>query len=188
MMMKAVFLLWTCLLLTGCATLSREQCQRGDWFDIGSSDGLAGQPLSRLEQHQRACGEYGIPVDQQQYFSGHAQGLQDYCQLDNAFRSGLEGNRYQGVCPPAIDAAFERANRTAYQVYRLRKELDQVEDQLRQNERRLRDYDLSDDNRRRIRSDLRDLDRERGRLQNDLYESEQDLDRLRHEADLYHRR
>jgi len=188
MMIKAVFLLCTCLLLTGCATLSREQCQRGDWFEIGSSDGQAGQPLSRLEQHQRACGEYGLAVDQQQYVSGHAQGLEEYCQLDNAIRSGLEGNRYQGVCPPALDTAFERANRTAYQVYRLRKDLDQVEDQLRQQERRLREHDLSDDHRHRIRADIRDLDRQRGRLRNDLYGSEQELDHLRHQTDLYQRR
>lgn len=188
MMMKTVFSIYLCLLLSGCATLSREQCQRGDWYEIGNSDGQAGQPLSRLEQHQRACGEYGLPVDQQQYVSGHAQGLQDYCQLDNAFRSGLEGNRYQGVCPPDIDAAFERANRTAYQVHQLRQELDRVEGQLRNQERRLRDHDLSDDNRRRIRADIHDLDRRRGRLQNDLYGSERDLDRLRHDTDRFHRR
>jgi len=176
------------LLLTGCATLSREQCQRGDWFGLGITDGQNGQPASRLDQHARACSEHGIHVDNQQSLNGRAQGLQDYCQIENAFDSGLEGRRYQQVCPPSIDAAFERYNRAAYEVYQIRKELEQVDDRIRDNERRLWDKDLSDDNRHRIRSTLRDLDRQRDRLRHDLYASEQYLDRLMDEARYYRNR
>ncbi|MBV5316513.1 MAG: DUF2799 domain-containing protein [Desulfobulbaceae bacterium] len=176
------------LLLAGCATLSREQCQRGDWFGLGITDGQNGQPASRLDQHSRACSEHGIHVDNQQYLNGRAQGLQDYCQIENAFDSGLEGRRYQQVCPPSIDAAFERYNRAAYEVYQIRKELEQVDDRIRDNEHRLWDKDLSDDNRRRIRSTLRDLDRQRDRVRHDLYSSEQYLDRLMDEAKYYRNR
>ncbi len=187
--MKAVvFCLVAALLLTGCATLSREQCQRGDWFGIGISDGQAGQPASRLDQHVRACVDYGIHVDNQQYINGRAQGLQDYCQIENAFDSGMEGRRYQRVCPPSIDAVFERYNLAAYEVYQDRKELERIDDQIQDNERRLWDKDLSDDNRRRIRSSLRDLDRQRDRVRHDLHTSEQYLDRLMEEARYYRNR
>ena len=36
---KAFSLLLVVLIMTGCATLSREQCQRGDWYSIGMADG-----------------------------------------------------------------------------------------------------------------------------------------------------
>ena len=155
-------------LVSGCATLSREQCRQGDWFGIGLSDGQAGEPASRIERHARACSEYGIQVDGQRYRDGHEQGLLAYCRIDNAFATGLQGQRYQGVCPPAIDALFERCNRAAYAVYRLRRELDAVEQERDRVFFRLRGTSLTDDDRYRLRRDLRNLDLSVDRLYGDL--------------------
>ncbi len=180
--MKVLCFLCLTLILTGCATLSREQCQRGDWYGLGVADGQLGQPASRIDQHQSACAEYGIAPDNRQYMEGRAQGLSTYCRLDNAFETGLRGQRYQGVCPPAVDGLFDRYNASAYEVYRLRQELDSVDDQLTSLEYRLNDRSLSDEGRRQIRSDIRELDRHRDRLRDDLHFSEQQLDRMEDEA------
>jgi len=171
--------------LTGCASLSREQCRRGDWYGIGMADGQAGEAASRKDQHVRACSEYGIQINDQHYFDGYARGLDDYCRIDNAFESGLRGRRYQHVCPPAIDALFERCNRAAYEVYRIKRELDRLEDQIDSQEFRLRSTDLSDDYRHQLRRDLRELDRRYDRLRGDLYFSERYLDQLRDEVRRY---
>jgi hypothetical protein len=181
--MAVVFLMVA--LLTGCASLSREQCQRGDWYGIGMADGQAGETASRKDQHVRACSEYGIQINDQQYLDGYARGQIDYCRIDNAFESGLRGRRYQHVCPPAIDALFERCNRAAYEVYRIKGELDRLEDQIDNQEFRLRGTDLSDDYRHQLRSDLRDLDRRYDRLRGDLYFSERYLDELRDEVRMH---
>lgn len=180
--MKIAEIMLLCVLLAGCATLSREQCQQGDWYGIGMDDGEAGERTSRLEQHARACAEYGAPVDSRQYLAGHAQGLREYCRLDNAFATGLEGRRYQHVCPPEIDAVFDHYNRSAYEIYLIKRELDTVENQITDTERRLRAKDLSDDSRRQLRYDLRELDRRYDRLRNDLYAGERYLDDLTDEA------
>ncbi len=169
-------------LLTGCASLSREQCLRGDWSGIGMADGQAGEPADRKDQHVRACSEYGIQINDQQYFEGYARGLDDYCRIDNAFESGLRGRRYQHVCPPAIDSLFERCNSAAYEVYRIKRELDRLGDQIDSQEFRLRGTDLSDDYRHQLRRDLRELDRRYDRLRSDLYFSERYLDQLRDEV------
>jgi hypothetical protein len=176
----AVFLL--AFLLTGCATLNREQCQRGDWKGIGMADGLAGEPANRMDQHVRACSEFGIRIDNQQYLTGYGQGLNEYCQIDNAFESGLQGKRYQNVCPPSIDAQFERGNRAAYEVYRIRRNLDSLESQIDSLETLLYRRDLSDDYRRQLRHDLRRLDRQHDQLRDDLYSSQRFLDRLMDEV------
>lgn len=172
----AVFLM--VVLLAGCASLNREQCQRGDWQGIGMADGLAGEPADRRDQHVRACSEFGIRIDNQQYLAGYSQGLNEYCHIDNAFESGLQGRRYQHVCPPNIDAQFERGNRAAYEVYRIRKDLDSLESQIDSLELRLHRRDLSDDYRHQLRNDLRRLDRQYEQLRGDLYFSQRFLDRL----------
>lgn len=184
--MKIVWLFFVTVLLAGCATLNREQCQRGDWYGVGMADGRAGEPSSRLDKHLRACSEYGVRIDEQQYRNGYADGLGDYCRIENAFETGLQGLRYQGICPPSIHADFERCNRAAYEVYRIRRELDRIEDEILSREYLLRDNDLSGDRRWQLRHDIRQLDWRHDRLRDDLYASERYLDQLRDEAHSRH--
>lgn len=168
--------------LAGCATLSREQCERGDWYGIGMVDGQEGVPASRLADHVRACGKYGLQPDDRQYQLGYDRGLEDYCRIDNAFATGLRGNRYQGVCPQTIDALFERCNQAAYTVYRIRQKLDALEDERDRYEFRLRNSNLSQDDRHQLHRDLRDLDRQYFWLRDELFVNERSLDRLMEEV------
>ncbi|MDX9835075.1 MAG: DUF2799 domain-containing protein [Desulfobulbus sp.] len=181
--MKSILILviFVTATLAGCASLSRDQCLQGDWYAVGVGDGQLGMPVDRLDQHLKACSQYGVGIDQQRYLEGRADGLAEYCQLDNAFATGLNGHRYQGACPPAMDAPFERANKAAYEVYTLRQELDSIDSQLATLEDDLLDRDLAD-HRRRLRAEIRELDRQRDRLRADLYAAQCHLDRLMDEA------
>ncbi|MDD2761248.1 MAG: DUF2799 domain-containing protein [Methylomonas sp.] len=170
----------------GCATLSREECMRGDWYGVGVADGRSGQIGGRVDEHRKACVEYGIIVNHEAYFAGRELGLRDYCQLDNAFRAGLNGEPYRHVCPPAIDGLFAQYHAAAYAVYEVRTELERLDNELSGRERDLYDKKLSDKDRTRIRQDIRELDRNRDRLRDDLYYHERQLDHLRHEASPYH--
>lgn len=180
--MKMLYIIPVLFVLSGCATLSRDQCQQGDWFGIGLADGQAGQAMNRLDLHNKACAEYGIGVNPQQYLEGRAQGLNDYCRLSNAFDSGLRGLRYQRVCPPALDEAFDRYNAAAYEVYELRREFDSIDNQLASKEYQMADRDLSNESYHRLRREHRDLDLERDRVQRELRSAELYLDQLMDEA------
>ncbi len=81
------------LLSSACATrtLSQDDCTQGSWFDLGLKDGRAGKSYQRLGKHQKACSEYDISLDTEQYKEGREQGLKDYCQLGNAYFIGLKG-------------------------------------------------------------------------------------------------
>jgi hypothetical protein len=173
------------LLVTGCATLSREDCSRGDWASLGINDGRTGEPSSRLDEHQKACMEYGIAVNQEAYLTGREQGLQDYCQLDNAFQIGLSGKPYHHVCPPSIDGLFGHYHSAAFALQQDRAELERLDTDLAGKERDLYDKKLSDKDQLRIRDNIRDLDRKRDRLRSDLYHHERELDTLRREASSY---
>ena len=164
---------------SACATLSREECVQGSWHSLGLQDGRAGATYKRLGEHQKACSEYGVRVDNEQYKAGRQQGLNDYCQLDNAIDMGLKGNRYQSVCPSDIHSDFKRHNRAAYDVYQRKEELEKLDKDLLNKESRLLSSKLTDDDRKKIRRKISDLDRKRQRLRDRIYSSERELDRLR---------
>lgn len=168
--------------LPGCATLSREQCERGDWYGIGMGDGQEGASTNRLADHARACSKYGLQPDDHQYKLGYDRGLTEYCRIDNAFATGLRGDRYQGVCPPTIDALFERCNQAAYTVYQIRQRLDALEDERDRYEYRLRNSNLSQEDRHQLHRELRNLDRQYSWLRDELFFSERSLDRLMDEV------
>lgn len=176
--MRILLALIVTVTLAGCASLSQHQCLQGDWYSIGLGDGQLGMPADRLDQHHQACARYNVTIDRQRYLAGRAEGLAEYCRLDNAVSTGLHGHRYQGVCPPAVDRQFERANRAAFEVHTLRQELDSLDNQLALREDDLLDRDLADDARRRLRAEIRALDRDRDRLRADLHAARRHLDRL----------
>lgn len=173
------------IFLTGCATLSREDCVRGDWFGLGVNDGYAGQPASRLSEHAHACSEYGIAVNNPAYFAGREQGLMTYCQLDNAFEVGLNGQPYHYVCPQSIDALFRRYHAAAFAVYEDRSSLESVDNELSGKEKNLGDKKLTDEQRAKVRGEIRELDRKRERLRDDFYFHQRELDNLRQQAHSY---
>jgi len=173
------------IVFTGCATLSQEDCRRGDWYGLGIKDGLAGEPSGRLYEHNKACYEYGIAVRDDAYFAGREQGLRDYCRLDNAFTVGLNGYPYHHVCPPAIDSAFAHYHAAAYAVHEIIADLDRIDSELSSKESQLHNKKLSDKDRSRIRDDIWNLDRNHDRLRDELYYRERQLDDLRREAQAY---
>lgn len=171
-------LLAASLLLAGCATLDADECKAADWRQIGRSDGERGHGMGRLDEHRKACAEHGITPNADRYWLGRSEGLLHYCRLDNALQVGRAGNSYQGVCPPAVDPIFRRWHAAAYEVSRIRSAMDNVNSEIDQHERRLRQRDIDDRERQRLRQAIRELDRRRDRLRDDLYDQERRVDRL----------
>ena len=125
---KVIALCTSLLLLNGCALLSREDCMRGSWYELGINDGRLGLASDRLERYHNDCSEYGVKVNDAEYQSGRKKGLENYCQLSVALETGSKGDRYQrGVCPPDIDATFYKYNDAAYQVYQLKDDIKSLE-------------------------------------------------------------
>ena len=174
---KAIILV-NVLLSSACSTLSHEECTQGSWFELGLADGRKGKSYKRLGNYQKACSEYNLTVDTEQYNKGREQGINDYCQLDNAIEMGLKGRRYQSVCPSDIHLDFQRYNRVAYSLYKSKDALDKLDNKLSKKENKLVDKKLSDDERSKIRDRIRQLDRQRQKLRDDVYSNESKLDKL----------
>ena len=50
------------LVLNGCKTLNKDECQTGDWETIGYEDGLRGELRSRVGQHREACAKHHVKI------------------------------------------------------------------------------------------------------------------------------
>jgi hypothetical protein len=188
MKFRGVMILAGLLILSGCATLSEKECLRGDWRDLGIKDGLNGEPAVQIEKHREACTEHGIRPDERLYMEGRAEGLLEYCQLDNAFWSGLNGRQYQGVCPPAIHSLFKRYNEAAYGVYQTREKIKQLHDEISSSQRKLESKKTKDKERIHIRGEIREREKKLDELRNDLRDRERNLDDLMEEARYRNRR
>ncbi|MFL6547409.1 MAG: DUF2799 domain-containing protein [Povalibacter sp.] len=160
--------------LTGCATLSENECRGADWQAIGYRDGSNGHDAGRLASHTEACAEYGIAPDQKEYEIGRLRGLEMFCTSEKGIQVGRQGGSYSGVCPVDIEPEFLRGYDLGRQMYdvdqylsRLHQDIEQTQHQLDQ-----KDPPLKDSERDRLIYRLRDLEREYGRSESELRQLE----------------
>lgn len=128
------------LLLSGCATLNKEECFSADWQMIGYEDGARGHKISRIGLHRQACSKHGVSPDFDLYELGHQQGLKEWCTSRNAYKLGLSGARYNGVCMDMSESAFLSAYNQGREVFLYQKEVKRQEDELRNM--MTRNYDI----------------------------------------------
>lgn len=146
------------LALAGCATLSKDQCLMGDWYDIGIQDGAAGYaPESRLAQHSEACAEFRVRPDRGAYQAGWDRGIGEYCTPDRGFQEGRRGASYAHVCPSPLEWAFLEGYRNGQQLYRQEQRLREMEAEL---ERKKKESRKRDEERRKADDAQRKADEE----------------------------
>lgn len=106
--------------MSGCASMSANECALSDWSAIGFEDGSRGYSSDRFSQRRKACAKHGVTADFQAYQQGRTQGLREFCQPGRAFTYGENGGSYSGVCPAELEGAFVEAYNTGYKLYSLR--------------------------------------------------------------------
>ena len=158
-------------LLSGCATMSEDQCLAGDWGGKGYQDGLNGYQGSRLDDHAKACGKVGVSPNPDAYFSAREQGLRTYCRWENGFKVGRSGSSYGGVCSPDEEHDFLTAYEDGLVIHAAESALSNAESNVRSaaarirdreskleaKERELRQDGLSREERERIRVRIREV-------------------------------
>lgn len=143
------------LALAACASLSEEACRAGDWAGIGFRDGAAGRPDGYVARHAEACAEVGIAPDLAAWRAGRAEGLTVYCTRANAYELGRRGTRLAAVCPGADALALAAANDRGLRWWELGREIDRLEAEVAELDRRidrLLEDDLDRDGRRLVRA------------------------------------
>lgn len=186
----------TAAALTGCASMSQNECTTADWRTIGYEDGAAGYGAERMAQHRKACADHGVRLDLDAYQAGRALGLSEYCQPQNAYRVGSYGSGYQGVCPAALEPAFVaayeagralytrelRVNNARKQIVSKERELESLEDEMAQKALLVIGSDTTVEQRAQALLDTRQLAERRSRVSGELEQLRKD--RIRYEREL----
>ncbi|MDH4254463.1 MAG: DUF2799 domain-containing protein [Gammaproteobacteria bacterium] len=170
------------LFMSGCATMSADECLSSDWQAIGFEDGSRGYTADRIGYHRKACGKHGVAPDLQEYQAGRAEGLREFCQPQRGFNLGAGGGQYNGVCPAELEGDFLDAFRTGAQLHTLRsnvnsanyqinardKEIKQIKEEMRAKEVALISKDTPVEERVLILADLKELSERTGQLEQEI--------------------
>jgi len=103
-------LLLLATLAAACTTQTVEQrtafCQATDWSSYGYNDGILGVPTAEREKKFDDCAELGHAADVAAYQVSRAEGLINYCTVENGYDVGYAGKRNRNVCPPDLEPDF----------------------------------------------------------------------------------
>ncbi len=105
------------IVMTGCATMSADQCATADWRALGFEDGSRGETLVKAERRGNACADHGYAMDRAAYDSGRHAGLGLYCTSEVAYSLGESGRSYAGVCVAHDEEGFLAAYRQGLDLY-----------------------------------------------------------------------
>jgi len=187
------------LLLTGCASMSGDECATSDWQAIGFEDGSRGYSADRLGNHRKACAKHGVTPDFQAYQTGHDQGLDRFCQPSRGFSLGSNGGSYNGVCAAHREGDFVDAYNSGYHLYNLQSrvrsansqigykenELENNHELMKDNEVALIAPDTAIEDRIRLIADLKDLAEANGQLEAEIDQLIHDRAKHQHELESY---
>ena len=171
------------LALSGCASMSGDECLTSDWHAIGFEDGSRGYTSEQLSGRRKACAKHGVTPNFDAYQAGRAEGLHEFCQPSRGFNLGSSGGRYNGVCPATSEGYFLDAYNSGYQLYSLRssvnsatsrinskkRELERVEDEIKVAEVALISGDTTIEDRVLLLADLKDMSERTGQLEAEIY-------------------
>jgi len=168
--------------LSGCASMSADECAMSDWRTIGYEDGAMGYTADRLGNHRKACAKHGVAPDLVAYQEGRRDGLRQFCQPSRGFNLGASGGRYNGVCPGDMEPDFVDAFNSGHKLYNLKSqvnnanyqinareaELERNKDRIRQVEADLIARETSAEDRVLLLVDLKELSERTGQIEAEI--------------------
>lgn len=185
--------------LSGCGSMSADECLTVDWETIGFEDGSRGYTADRLGSHRKACAKHGVTADLGAYQRGHAQGLESFCQPGRGFSYGANGGRYNGVCPGHLEPEFVEAYNAGAKLYDLRSslnaansliyskesELDAAERRIIMAQAELISDDTTSEQRVQLLIELKELSERIGELETEIKQLVADRARIEQELQGY---
>lgn len=149
--------------------MSESECRVADWGRVGFNDGTRGDSESRLAAYSEDCGKIGITPDASAYRHGWDGGIVRFCTPANGWHEGQQGHTGK-VASCQGRPGFEEFSRyfdSGMQVYRTNEEMERNTQESNRLQKRL-ETSTNDEEKRKARGDLRDLDRQQLHLRNRL--------------------
>lgn len=198
MIVNAVTMM-TIAVLSGCASMSSEECVNSDWVAIGYEDGSRGYTTDKFGSRRKACAKHGVTADFKAYQAGRQEGLVEFCQPSRGYNLGASGGKYYGVCDVAMEGEFLDAYRVGSQLHTLRTnvnnasssiyskeaELKRTKEKIRAKQAELISDDVTTQDRVMLLADLKDLSEHSGKLETEIERLVADKARYEYELQDY---
>jgi hypothetical protein len=101
----------------GCSVMSKDECAKADWRQIGLSDASEGWSSERLKSRKEACAKHTVNLDEGTYRVGYAEGQKVYCTETRGRAIGTAGDEVPEVCTSLPDAQFSDAYQVGLQSF-----------------------------------------------------------------------
>ena len=190
----AIYLLM--MLISGCATMSPEECLQANWEEIGFNDAAEGYSSTRSADHREACAEAGVALDFEAYRSGYELGLPVFCTLTRGYETADHGGDFAQQCDRNRFPDYARGYTEGRELYHLRSEINALEDDKREKEKQsdalleqisklqmIRDESSDKEERRQAKRQLPDLENLYRSLVQDIAALAREIEQLRAESD-----
>jgi hypothetical protein len=185
--------------LSGCASMSSEECVNSDWVAIGYEDGSRGYTTDKFGSRRKACAKHGVTADFSAYQAGRQEGLVEFCQPSRGYNLGASGGKYYGVCDIAMEEEFLDAYRVGSQLHTLRSnvnntnssiyskeaELKRTKEKIRAKQAELISEDATTQDRVMLLADLKELSEHSGKLEAEIEKLVADKARYEYELQDY---
>lgn len=177
-MYKIIVLSAILAFLSGCATLSPQECRTAQWSEIGEKDGSSGYS-NRIDKHQKACSKVNIEPDHKLYEKGYQLGLRSYCQPEVIFDGALDGRGGYRVCPSELHAQLAPFYNVADQYYRSKKDKDAKDKEIETYRDYLLDDKITKEKREEYLKKIKSLKQDKLRLDLNFNHAERELNKFR---------
>jgi hypothetical protein len=145
--------------LSGCASLSKNECLAANWEDIGVRDGANGQPEEYLIQHSTACAKVGVTPDRNAWLIGREHGLERFCTPQRAYQIGEYGGSFDtAICRDFDVPRLHTAYGIGRELHDLNANLASIDSEIRNVRTTLAQKDLDQKTRERLAYRLGQLD------------------------------
>ncbi|MCP4342461.1 MAG: DUF2799 domain-containing protein [Desulfobulbaceae bacterium] len=181
------------LIVSGCATMNKNECLNAQWQSVGYEDGAKGYKASRIGEYRKSCAEHNVSPDLDAYTQGRLRGLTQWCTPSNGYLQGTRGAIYNGICPRELETDFELSMNHGKAVYdyrkkiknhetmiaRLNRDFNAIEQQISDMEAELISDQVVPLRRRVLLDEIRKSEKDRELLRYDVSEAQVSLYKMR---------
>lgn len=157
------------LSLSGCESMSPSECKMADWHRRGYADGQRGENQNRIADYAEDCGKIGVQPNPMEYRRGWDSGIVQFCTPQNGWNQGLQGSSYkENACQgQAGNPQYSYYFKIGMDAYRTKGQIEKNNHEINRLQKRLDSVKpdaKADEERRKIREEMRYLDREQYKL------------------------
>ncbi len=87
------------MVISGCSSMSKDECEFANWQAMGYQYGVRGENASAFQKYQNECASHRVKADYQAFKKGHQEGLNNYCSYERGNEKGKSGHVYNAQCP-----------------------------------------------------------------------------------------